>query len=680
MIPARASADPRAGRAGRFRAALAISLAALSLWLVGDQVVALNASRVWDAAIDLPPEALVASFALALLSHAGLAGYDRLALTRLGRYVPWRRALAGGFGGAVAAQTLGMGLVTGSLARARIYRANGLSAPEIVALTALVTAGFFAGLVVALTALLAFDPKPLAHLVGTRPDAVRAVACAVLALVASGALARRWLPERLSFLSMQVRLPGVKWLVSATALAVADLVPAALSLAVLLPVEGLPGPTGFVAIFMAALALGHMANLPGGVGPFEATLLLALPAVPTEDLAAAILVWRALYYLPTGALALVLAARAPARSGTRILAGRALEDRLRWVLDACGQAEAALVHLGDKHVFAPEDARALAMYGVGAGTWLMMGDPVGPREDWPQVIDGLASEARAAGARLAGYKVGPASEDIWRAAGFAVSPLGSEASVAAADFTLDVPVRRELRRKCRAADKAGMFVRVHPPGGAPLAEMGSVADAWRDAKSGREQTFSMGHWAPDFAARHVTVTGRVAGQLVAFATIWTSGDGREWMLDLMRMTPDAPAGAMHRLVAAGIDAAGQAGADRFNLCMAPLSDLPRGRGAPWAARLGGVVWRLGGGRLGLHGLRRFKEAFRPDWAPRGLASLGPLGTVEALLTARALVRGGARIAGTDPARMPRVAIPPPAPIPAPSPNAAAERPQDREVA
>ncbi|UMA65308.1 hypothetical protein LVO79_02225 [Roseivivax marinus] len=102
----------------------------------------------------------------------------------------------------------------------------------------------------------------------------------------------------------------MKWLVSATALAVADLVPAALSLAVLLPVEGLPGPTGFVAIFMAALALGHMANLPGGVGPFEATLLLALPAVPTEDLAAAILVWRALYYLPTGALALVLAARA----------------------------------------------------------------------------------------------------------------------------------------------------------------------------------------------------------------------------------------------------------------------------------------------------------------------------------------------------------------------------------
>ncbi|WP_420910518.1 hypothetical protein [Roseivivax marinus] len=113
--------------------------------------------------------------------------------------------------------------------------------------------------------------------------------------------------------------------------------------------------------------------------------------------------------------------------------------------------------------------------------------------------------------------------------------------------------------------------------------------------------------------------------------------------------------------------------------MAP-SDLPRGCGAPWAARLGGVVWRLGGGHLGLHGLRRFKEAFRPDWAPRGLASLGPLGTVEALLTARALVRGGARIAGTDPARMPRVAIPPPAPIPAPSPNAAAERPQDREVA
>ena len=43
---------------------------------------------------------------------------------------------------------------------------------------------------------------------------------------------------------------------------------------------------------------------PGAVGPFEGIVFMALPTVPVADLAAAVLVYRVVYYVPSFLLAL----------------------------------------------------------------------------------------------------------------------------------------------------------------------------------------------------------------------------------------------------------------------------------------------------------------------------------------------------------------------------------------
>ena len=67
----------------------------------------------------IPVAAISAALVLGMFSHLGLAGYDLLAFSRIGRRVPWTRALKGGFSGTVASQVIGFGLISGSYVRNR---------------------------------------------------------------------------------------------------------------------------------------------------------------------------------------------------------------------------------------------------------------------------------------------------------------------------------------------------------------------------------------------------------------------------------------------------------------------------------------------------------------------------------------------------------------------------------
>ena len=66
---------------------------------------------------------------------------------------------------------------------------------------------------------------------------------------------------------------------------------------VLLPAgHGLSFET-FVAIYVLAAMLGIASHAPGGLGVFEATVLLALSGLPRESVLGALLLFRVCYYL-----------------------------------------------------------------------------------------------------------------------------------------------------------------------------------------------------------------------------------------------------------------------------------------------------------------------------------------------------------------------------------------------
>lgn len=634
------------------RVLAALAAAAAGVWLARDRLAEIDADAFWPALAAASPVLLTVAALCGLLSHLAVAAYDLPALARVGRKLPSTDALRGGFAAGAMAQSLGLGPLTGALARWRMHRAAGLGAGEAAAVTGFVCLGFYAGLLCLLVPAVVILPGPAADALGMGAGDLRALALLLAAGLAVGAglLARA---PKLAFGRVKLSAPGGRWLLGSALLTAADLIPAAAALWLLLPHA--PAFGEFALVYAAAIGLGLATGAPGGVGVFEAVMLGAFPHVPAAEMAAALLLYRAVYHGPALLIALRMLARSPRAAQAECPS--ALRDALEWAAEDAERAEVELAFAGDKHILFDETGRAFVMYGV-RGRWrVMMGDPHGPRELWGPLMDAMEAAAKAEGRRVAVYKAEAGAADFWRARGMHLQPLGEEALIDPQSFSIEGPERRELRRKIAKVTKAGLEIAVHAPGDGPMEEMETVAAAWEAAKPGTERRFSMGAWDRSWAARHHVVTARIKGELVAFLTLWRAGRGDEWSIDLMRQLPDAPDGAMHALIAEGVAASGRDGAARFNLCMAPLSGLDAVENPSRATRaLEAFYTRTAAGR-GLQGLRRFKQIFRPEWSARHLVTPSARHVPSALLASALLVRGAAqsapppRIAGR-PAPMP----------------------------
>ena len=84
----------------------------------------------------------------------------------------------------------------------------------------------------------------------------------------------------------------------------------------LLPAGSVGFPT-LVGFFAIAIVLGVLSHVPGGLGVFEAVMLIALrDRVPTESLAAALVLYRLIYYIVPLLLAVGLLVLLEVRRGT----------------------------------------------------------------------------------------------------------------------------------------------------------------------------------------------------------------------------------------------------------------------------------------------------------------------------------------------------------------------------
>jgi len=234
------------------------------------------------------------------------------------------------------------------------------------------------------------------------------------------------------------------------------------------------------------------------------------------------------------------------------------------------------------------------------------------------MINRFEEEARARMLTPVAYRVGPEAAQALRASGWAVMQQGAEAVVDLTSFTLDGSARSGLRRKLRkatAGDITTYFVR---RGHADLASLERISAHWLDAKGITERRFSLGRFDPTYLADLDMIVAYRGDQPVGFVSLWQSGDGSEWSVDLMRTYTNLPDGTMHALIAEAINAAQSAGAKRFSLCSVMMAGLD----APSNIyeRVGRWIWMKRGAAKGWHGLYQFKNAFDPAWEPRYCAT------------------------------------------------------------
>ncbi len=582
-------------------------------WYLAHRLQGFEAGAVLAALGALSPARVVLALACVALAFAAVAGQERAIAAHLAlRIAPWRAGRAAAASAAVS-QTLGFGPVVGALIRRRLL-------PEITlvqsfAISAGITVGFFGGLGLMVLAAWAWVPG--------LPHRAWAVLGLGLALAGLAALALSRQPMVLG-----QRKPNLFILARFLAWLALDLCALATAFWAVLPVGQAPALVQLLPVFLLALGLGIASGSPGGIGPFEATLLAWLPGVEASGLLAAILAFRALAHaLPAACgAAWVLAARrgAPgaATAGAEVthLPGEALAD--------LPQAEAGLIRQGVL-TLVPLAGGGLWLTGRLAHTRVMLGAPMGGQGALAAVEALARSEARL----LCLYKIDARLAAEARARGHAVLPVAREAVVEPGGFHLAGPERARLRRKLSHARKAGVVV--DHCAAPPLAEMEEVAAAWAEAH-GRERGFSMGRWDRLYAAGQRAFVARDgAGRLLAFVTFHAAR--RQWALDLVRFRPEAPDGTIYALIVQAIEAARWAEVAEVSLAAVPEPRLGLGG---WRGRL------VGHFTDSARGLEQFKATFAPRWrrlyiaAPGPLAlALGGLELARAILTPPPLRRG-----------------------------------------
>jgi len=271
----------------------------------------------------MPFTSLLGAFGATALGYVALVGYDWSALRYLGKKLPARIVAMGGFLGYSFGNTIGVSIISGGAVRYRIYSAFGLNAFEVATVSTFVALAFGIGITVVGLGALAFHPNALETLLPWAPGSTRLLAAAgVLATVG----VMTWLSissKSLKIRHFELRAPSPAILLGQLGFTITDTVMAALTLYILLPV-GAPDFITLLAIFAAASMVGVLSHVPGGVGVFEGIILAGMPAnVPLDQVVAALVLFRIIYYLIPFVLALIFVAINEARLAgglvTRIL-------------------------------------------------------------------------------------------------------------------------------------------------------------------------------------------------------------------------------------------------------------------------------------------------------------------------------------------------------------------------
>lgn len=289
-------------------AIFSLSLFLSALGMLHQELANTPLSEIRQALDRVPASGLLLAVLGTLGSYLALTGYDMLALRHMGRALPYPRVALNAFIATTVGHNLGMAMLSAGAVRLRLYTAAGLAATEVAGLVALIGLTFAVGVTFAAGLALLLEPAESGRLLHLSADGAGAIGVLLLALVAlylGFALLRR-APIRLG--SWQWRLPGAGIALGQLILAAADLGCAAAALFWLVPAEAAVSFPAFLGVYVLAVVAGIVSHVPAGLGVFETVLLLALPAVPQEDLLAAILAYRAIYYLAPLAVAALLVA------------------------------------------------------------------------------------------------------------------------------------------------------------------------------------------------------------------------------------------------------------------------------------------------------------------------------------------------------------------------------------
>lgn len=307
-----------------------------------------------------PWQVIATALASTFAGYLCLAAYDWSALKHIGKPLPLPVVISGGFLAYAFGNTIGLAAVSGGAVRWRLYSGLGLDGYDIAAVSTFTAIAYGVAATLVGLGALAVHPIALASVLPLQPTHVRLLAIAASLAILGPLLLASVTRRRLKIGRFALQAPAPALLASQLLISLGDITFSALTLYLLLPAGG-PAFLTFVAIFAAATMAGVLSHVPGGVGVFETIIIAALPAsVGIDKIAAALLLYRLIYFLVPFALALILMA---AFESWRALGGGARDGRAARIFAATEPAFRAI---------APAAPLLLAIMTFGSGLWMSL--------------------------------------------------------------------------------------------------------------------------------------------------------------------------------------------------------------------------------------------------------------------------------------------------------------------
>jgi len=279
-----------------------IAIACLTLFRILHRV---DLEKVAGALRGTPPENIAIAAACVAAAYVTLTCYDLFALRTIGlRHVPYRVAAMAAFCSYSIGHNIGATVFTSNAIRFRIYSAWGLSVIDVAKMAFITGLTFWLGNLVVLGLGMLYEPQA-ATLIDQLPPWLNRLAAMAMLVIIAGYLI--WVGTRRRVVgrhNWQVALPGARLTLVQIGIGFLDLGLSGTAMYMLMPPNAGADFVGIVVTFVLSTLLAFASHSPGGLGVFDASILVGLPQFPPEQLLAALLLFRLLYYIIPFGLAL----------------------------------------------------------------------------------------------------------------------------------------------------------------------------------------------------------------------------------------------------------------------------------------------------------------------------------------------------------------------------------------
>jgi uncharacterized membrane protein YbhN (UPF0104 family) len=287
--------------------AVSIAIAVTAFMALAHALKNIDVHQVTEAVWLTAPWRIALAAALVAACYVSLTLYDLLALHVIDRReIPYRIAALASFTSYPIAHGVGAVLPISTAIRYRVYSIHGLTAVDVAKICFLTGLTFWLGNLTALGLSMLYEPDAIG-LIDHLPRRINQLLAVALLIAVIGYLVWTWKDSRrVGHREWSVKLPSGRLALLQIGIGIVDLGCAALAMYVLIPAEMNVDIARVVVVFIAATLLGFASHTPGGLGVFDATVLIGLDVEAKEQLLAVLILFRLFYHLLPFVLALTV--------------------------------------------------------------------------------------------------------------------------------------------------------------------------------------------------------------------------------------------------------------------------------------------------------------------------------------------------------------------------------------